>query len=137
MKLNHLGIAVPDLDRAIKEYEALFGYSVLSGPFDDPLQQAKVCFVGEQKAELVMFELIAPLTPESHVTRLLSRGAGAYHVCFEADDIEGTLRQMRSQGCVIVANPVPAVAFGGRRIAWLFTPTRLLIELVEPRSCNE
>jgi len=131
MKLKHLGIAVPDIERAIKEYEVLFGYSLLSGPFDDRQQQAKVCFVGREGGDQVVFELIAPLSAESHVNRLISKGTGAYHACFEVDDIGGALRHMRSQGCLIVADPAPAVAFDGRRIAWLFTPTKLLIELVE------
>ena len=94
----------------MKEYEALFGYSLLSSPFDDRQQQAKVCFVGREGADQVVFELIAPLSAESHVNRLISKGAGAYHACFEVDDIGRLLRHMRSQGCLIVADSALAVA---------------------------
>jgi len=94
----------------MKEYEALFGYSLLSRPFDDRQQQAKVCFVGREGADQVVFELTAPLSAESHVKRLISKGAGAYHACFEVDDIGRVLRHMRSQGCLIVADSALAVA---------------------------
>jgi methylmalonyl-CoA/ethylmalonyl-CoA epimerase len=38
---------------------------------------------------------------------------------------------MKSKRCLLLGDPVPAVAFGGRRIAWLYTPTRQLVELLE------
>ena len=40
-RFDHLGVAVADLDRARADYEALFGYQLLSGPFDDPAQEAR------------------------------------------------------------------------------------------------
>jgi methylmalonyl-CoA/ethylmalonyl-CoA epimerase len=61
----------------------------------------------------------------------LSIGIGAYHVCYEVKALESALVHVRAHGCVIVANPVPAVAFGGRRVAWLYMPTRQLVELLE------
>jgi methylmalonyl-CoA epimerase len=135
MRFDHMGVAVADLDKSVAMYERLFGYKVLSGPFDDPAQQARVIFLGSGRPGDFVVELIAPLSDASHVARLVSKagggGAGAYHVCYEVDEIEKTLAEMRSQGCMIVQNPVPAVAYQQRRIAWLYTPARQLIELVE------
>ncbi len=131
MTIDHIGVVVPDIDQAIKTYKDLFGYSLLSGPFDDPAQQAKVCFVGTDSDDKVLIELIVPLVENSHVARLLARGGGAYHVCYKVADIDQTLDYMREKGCLVVSNPVPAVAYGGRRIAWFYTPTRQLVELVE------
>jgi methylmalonyl-CoA/ethylmalonyl-CoA epimerase len=56
---------------------------------------------------------------------------GAYHICCEVDDLDSTVRELRSRGCLIVREPAAAVAFEGRRIAWFYTPTRQLMELVE------
>jgi methylmalonyl-CoA/ethylmalonyl-CoA epimerase len=53
------------------------------------------------------------------------------HVCYEVDDLDLQIRQMRAAGSVVAKPPLPAVAFDGRRIAWMFTPDRLLIELLE------
>ncbi|MFM9997144.1 MAG: HAD-IIIC family phosphatase [Phycisphaerales bacterium] len=131
MRFDHMGVAVADLEASVGVYERLFGYRVLSGPFDDPAQQARVVFLGSGRPGDFVIELIAPLSPSSHVARVVAKGAGAYHVCYEVPDIEKTLAEMRGGGCMIVANPVPAVAYQGRRIAWLFTPAKQLIELVE------
>ena len=136
-RFNHMGVAVADIEKALPVYEQLFGYQVLSGPFDDAQQQARVVFIGrpgsfkDQVAGDFVLELIAPLDEKSHVARLLSKGGGAYHVCYEVDNVEQTLADLRDKSCLIVSNPVPAVAYAGRRIAWFYTPTQQLVELVE------
>jgi methylmalonyl-CoA/ethylmalonyl-CoA epimerase len=131
LRFNHLGVAVSDIEKAVAVYEDLFGYKLLSGPFDDSQQQATVCFIGTDDPPNIVFELVAPLNDSSHVARLLAKGAGAYHVCYEVDDISATVAGMRAKGCLLVSGPTPAVAFEERRIAWLYTPTRQLMELVE------
>jgi FkbH-like protein len=135
LRFDHMGVAVADLDKSVALYERLFGYKVISGPFDDPAQQARVIFLSSGRAGDFTVELIAPLSESSHVERLISKagggGAGAYHVCYEVDQIEKTLADLRTQGCIIVQQPVPAVAYEQRRIAWLMTPARQMIELVE------
>jgi methylmalonyl-CoA/ethylmalonyl-CoA epimerase len=132
-KLLHVGVAVPEIEPATRTLEALFGYQVVSGPFDDPIQKVTVNFLnqsgGEPEPEI---ELIAPLTPDSPIRSMLNKtGGGAYHLCFETNDLERALVHMRSQGCIVVSPPQPAVAFGGRRIAWFYTSTRQVFELVE------
>ena len=64
----------------------------------------------------------------------LAKGIGAYHICYEVSDLEKTLEDVRASGCVLISAPVPAAAFEGRRIAWLSTPTRHLVELLEVRD---
>jgi methylmalonyl-CoA/ethylmalonyl-CoA epimerase len=132
-KLLHVGVAVPEIEPATQTLEALFGYRVVSGPFDDPIQKVTVNFLnqsgGEPEPEI---ELIAPLTPDSPIRSMLNKtGGGAYHLCFETNDLERALAHVRSKGCIVVSGPAPAVAFGGRRIAWFYTSTRQVFELVE------
>jgi methylmalonyl-CoA/ethylmalonyl-CoA epimerase len=79
----------------------------------------------------MMIELVAPATEDSPVTRVLAKSITAYHACYEVDDIEEALINVRAQGCLVISKPTPATAFSGRRIAWFYTPTRQLIELVE------
>lgn len=130
-KFHHLGIAVHEIHSALQTYKSLFGYRLLSGPFDDPLQAASICFVGSESGVNPMLELIAPLGGDSHVHSILQKGAGAYHLCYEVPDLEHTMEAARVEGCVVVRNPAPAVAFDGRRVAWLYTPTRHLLEILE------
>lgn len=128
---HHLGVAVSDLDEACAFYKAAFGFKMISGPFDDPIQKVTVCFLGSGTAGATPLELICPLNDTAPVNSYLAKGIGAYHICFEVDRIGEALDRLWQNGSMIVSQPVPAVAFGGRKIAWCFTPTRQLVELVE------
>lgn len=131
-QLLHVGVAVPSLDSAAKSLGDLFGYRVVSGPFDDPIQKVTVNFLSHGENNVAEIELIAPLTDDSPIKSMLAKGSGgAYHLCFGTTDIDAALQHAKNNGCIIVSGPVPAVAFGGRRIAWLYTPSRQLFELVE------
>ena len=131
MKLNHLGFAVPDIDQALSVYQKAFGYKVLSGPYDDPIQKVTVCFIGSGIPGELPIELVSPLGEDSPVHKIVAKGSGVYHVCYEVEDMDKALAEMRAQGCIIVSKPVPAVAFEGRRIAWFYTPKRQLVEVIE------
>ncbi len=131
LTFHHIGVAVADIDKAIPAYRDLLGYTAVDGPYDDPLQKVRVCFLTVPGSPDPCVELIAPMDKDAPVNRYLAKEAGAYHLCYQAADMERTLADLRSRGCVMVSGPVPAVAFAGRRIAWLFMPTRQLIEVVE------
>ena len=131
-KLRHVGVAVPKLGPTTDTLATLFGYKVVSGPFDDPVQKVSVNFLAKSDNDLAEIELIAPLTEDSPITPMLAKGGGAaYHLCFETSDIEQAVAHAKNNGCIIVSPPVPAVAFKGRRIAWIYTRSRQLFELVE------
>jgi methylmalonyl-CoA epimerase len=131
LRFSHIGVAVPSIKQALVTYQAVFGYVVLSGPFDDPIQQVSVCFLGTGEPGDLTMELVEPLGSDSPVTKVLARGIGAYHICYEVDDMEAALKYVRSKSCIVVSKPVPAIAFKGKRISWFYTPTRQLVELVE------
>jgi methylmalonyl-CoA/ethylmalonyl-CoA epimerase len=129
-KFNHVGIAVENLEQATEFYVQALGSRIVAGPFEDPIQKVKLCFLGSEPHRGVL-EIISPSQDDSPLKGYLSKGIGAYHVCYEVADLEKSLTELRSKGCIIVATPVPAVAFGGRMIAWCFTPTKHLIELLQ------
>ncbi len=107
----------------------------MSGPFDDPIQKVAVNFLTTSDHDAVEIELIAPLTEDSPIRAMLAKGGGgAYHLCFETNDLEAALNHARKNGCIIVSGPVPAVAFQNRRIAWIYTSSRQLFELVEEKA---
>ena len=134
-KLLHVGVAVPALGPTTELLTALFGYRVISGPFDDPIQRVSVNFLTTQDHDVVEIELIAPLTEDSPIRATLAKGGGAaYHLCFETADLDAALTHAVQQKCLIVSPPAPAVAFNGRRIAWIYTKSRQLFELVEAAS---
>jgi methylmalonyl-CoA/ethylmalonyl-CoA epimerase len=127
---HHVGIAVRDFTKALPNYEALFGYKLVSGPFDDPLQNVSVCFLRRGNDDAVL-ELVAPLGPNSPVDRVLKKGGGPYHICYQVDDIHGAIKEQIENGSFLISGPVPAVAFAMREIAWLMTEAELLVELLQ------
>ena len=133
-RLLHVGVAVPQLEKAAQTLDKLFGYKTVSGPFDDPIQRVTVSFLQQEMTDAAEIELIAPLTDDAPIRAMLAKDIGAYHFCFETTDMDGALAHAKRQGCMVVSGPSPAVAFGGRRIAWLYAPTRQLFELVEAEA---
>ncbi|HTS12545.1 MAG TPA: VOC family protein [Candidatus Limnocylindrales bacterium] len=100
----------------------------------DPLQRVKVSFIGGGNSSSPLVELVEPAGPNSPVDKFLQRGGGLHHLCYEVDRLEEQLSFSRSVGEVIVKPPLPAVAFEGRRIAWVVTKDKLLLEFLEAAS---
>jgi methylmalonyl-CoA/ethylmalonyl-CoA epimerase len=131
LKIHHLGIAVASLDESLEFYQNVLNFVLITDTIDDPIQKVRLCFLKQKEEEGFQIELIQPLNSTSPVNGYLSKGIGAYHICYEVPQIEKALEYLRTKQCIVVSLPVPAVAFEGRRIAWCFTPTKHLIELVE------
>lgn len=129
-RIEHVGVAVPDIERAISQYADTLGYKLLRGPFDDPQQQARVAFIGNDCGG-TQLELVAPLAAGSQVERVLAKGQGLYHICYEVPNIDEAITHLRGQKCILISGPTPAVAYDNRPIAWLYTPSKQLTELVE------
>jgi methylmalonyl-CoA/ethylmalonyl-CoA epimerase len=130
LRLHHVGIAVPDIPRAAADFISQFGYRAVSGIIHDPLQTAFVQFfrVGNDQT---LLELVAPDGPESKLSAATKRHSGLHHLCYAVNDICGACGRLNAEGMVVIQEPVPAVAFPGRRIAWLLGRNRVLTELVE------
>jgi methylmalonyl-CoA/ethylmalonyl-CoA epimerase len=130
---HHIGVAVRRINEPIQVLKNLFGYDVVSGPFDDPIQNVTVCFLSRGAGD-PLIELVAPLGPNSPVDQFLKKGGGTYHVCYEVPDMAAAIQHLTSQKSVLLSGPSPAVAFGMRPIAWLMTKANLLVELVRAKS---
>jgi methylmalonyl-CoA/ethylmalonyl-CoA epimerase len=131
LRLHHIGYAVQDISTYFHGfYKPLFPSAELGELYEDPVQKVRIGFVSGPPGPLI--ELIQPLTAESPVAAIIgSARGGIYHVCYEVEDLDVELRRFRRQRCLPIGRPVGAVAFGGRRIVFLMSPQRDLIELVE------
>ncbi len=114
-KIQHLGIAVKDLDRAVA-----FFRDVLGLPFEGYET------VDEQKVKTAMFrvgetkvEILASTSPDGPVGRFLEkRGEGVHHVCFKVADIDGAISRTRSMGVKMI-DETPKSGVHGTRVAFL------------------
>ena len=131
MRFHHVGYAVRDIRAYLEEFlKPLFAPVNVGQPISDPIQQVKVCFVMMRGGTVI--ELVEPLGEKSPIRSIIgsSRG-GIYHLCYETDDFDQQVSRFRAKRCLALGKPVPATAFGGRRIVFLMTPQRDLIELLE------
>lgn len=127
-RLHHVGYATPSIAASRVLYEDM-GFTAATPVYHDPVQQVRVVFMSTGADVLV--ELVEPASEKSPVSNFLKkRGPGLHHLCYEVDDIERECASMREKGGIITCEPVPAVAFEGRRIAFVFRREGL-IELLE------
>jgi methylmalonyl-CoA/ethylmalonyl-CoA epimerase len=131
IKLHHVGFVVASIAQVIERFACS-----LSAEWDnqityDPLQNVRVAFLRTGIQSEASIELVEPAGEVSPVTAFLKRGGGMHHLCYEVQDLELQLGLIRATGSVIVRQPAPATAFNGRRIAWVITPDRLLLEYLE------
>jgi methylmalonyl-CoA/ethylmalonyl-CoA epimerase len=98
-RLNHVGVAVPDIDAAIAFWREAMGATVVTEPFDMPQQGVRVCFVDTPNGG-TQIELLAPLSEASPVSAFLAKNplGGQHHLAFEVPDIEAARAEFEAQG---------------------------------------
>lgn len=98
-RLNHVGIAVPDLNEAIRFWREVMGATDITEPFDLPEQGVRVCFVNTP-GHGTQIELLAPLSDTSPITGFLARNprGGQHHLAFEVPDIATARATFEAQG---------------------------------------
>lgn len=129
-RIDHIGVAVEDLEAGIELYEKGFG-----------MELAHRETVEEQGVEAVLLdvgdghvELLAPLGPDTPVGKYLERkGPGLHHVAYAVDDIDSTLEQLAASGIELI-DSVARVGIRGTRVAFLHPRSTgaVLTEIVEP-----
>lgn len=129
-RLHHVGFVVEDVERALPAFQSSTLAQWDGRLFEDPQQGVRVAFLSAPGSP-VQLELVSPLGPDSPVARFLNQGGGLHHLCYEVAGFDASIAEMRARGNLVVRAPQSAVAFEGRRIAWIMTREKLLIELLE------
>lgn len=98
-RLNHVGVAVPDLPNAIRFWREVMGARVVTEPLDMPEQGVRVCFVDTPDGG-TQVELLAPLSDGSPVSAFLERNplGGQHHLAFEVPDIAAARAEFEAMG---------------------------------------
>jgi len=129
MRIEHIGIATPRIDEALKFWRDALG-----------LQVVNVEEVAEQGVRVAMLpvgeprvELLEPTSEASPIAKFLAkRGAGIHHIAVRVDDIRATLRRLQEQGARLI-DESPRVGAGGCLVAFVHPSAAggVLLELVE------
>jgi len=131
--IDHIGIAVWDLEKSQARWAALFG--AISGPVEE-LEERGVRLVKLNFPEGPTVELISPLGDASPLTKFLTdRGEGIHHFCFEVEDIGAMMDRLKIAG-LEMASEKPQKGAAGSLIAFIHPRSLngVLVELVESRA---
>jgi methylmalonyl-CoA/ethylmalonyl-CoA epimerase len=107
-KIHHVGIVVPDLEKAMSFWRDLLGLALVKAAVvQDQGVKAALLKAGDNE-----IELLEPLVAENGVGKFLARrGGGLHHVCFETDDVDGELGRARAKGIQLIDHqPRPGLA---------------------------
>jgi methylmalonyl-CoA/ethylmalonyl-CoA epimerase len=131
VKLHHIGYVVSSIQESSQPFSLALGVTWDGNIVFDPIQGVRVAFFQGRSKSDPLIEFVEPGEPTSPVTRFLERGGGLHHLCYEVGDLDSHLTFCRPLGVTVIRRPVPAVAFGGRRIAWAVTKRGPLLEFLE------
>ena len=128
-KIHHIGVAVNDLNDAIRLYRTAFGAELVHRARNEQ-EGLEAAFLRVGDGEV---ELMSPLRDDSPVGKFMAkRGPGFHHVAYGVSDIEGALAEARAAGLELIDNE-PRMGMHGARIAFLHPKSvgGVLTELVE------
>ena len=130
-KLNHIAIATPSLDDAIKTYKDMLGVKI-SDPIAQTDHGVKVVFIELPNTKI---ELLEPLGENSPIEKFLDKNkkGGIHHICFEVEDIDSAIMRLKRDGASILGDGKAKIGAHGKPVIFLhpkdFNGT--LIELEE------
>jgi methylmalonyl-CoA epimerase len=129
IKIDHLGIAVPDLADAVAAFEAL-GFRV-EATHEVPTEKVKTAFLPVGESHL---ELLEPTDETSVIARFLEKRSGLHHVCFLVSDIDSMLADLQKRGVRLI-DETPRPGAGGCRVAFIHPSATagVLVELKEAK----
>ncbi len=134
-KIDHIAIAVPDIDEAARFYTEQLGLK-MTGKEAVPDNKVVVGFipVGETRIELVQ-----PDSPDSSVAKFIEkRGPGLQHICFQVDDIAAELTRLKAAGVRLI-NETPVPGAHGTRVGFVHPKATggVLVELSQPPDSDQ
>lgn len=116
-RLNHVAIAVPDLEAAVSQYRDALGADV-GAPQDEPEHGVTVVFVRLPNTKI---ELLYPLGENSPIAGFLEKNpsGGIHHVCYEVDDIGAAASHIVSKGARVLGDGRPKIGAHGKPVLFL------------------
>ena len=116
-RLNHVAIAVPDLEAAAQQYRDVLGARV--SPIEDqPAHGVRTVFVELPNTKV---ELLGVLGDTSPIAGFLEKNAagGIHHVCYEVDDILAARDRLKAQGARVLGDGEPKIGAHGKPVLFL------------------
>jgi methylmalonyl-CoA/ethylmalonyl-CoA epimerase len=129
MVIDHIGVAVKDIEKGIAHWRDVFGYRQATEVVINTRQKVKVAFM--EKADSLTVKVISPSDDSSPLHKFLATGEGVHHLCFKCDNLDEQLVELKSKGLRIITQPQPGEAFDNENIAFVFGKMGLNIEVID------
>jgi methylmalonyl-CoA/ethylmalonyl-CoA epimerase len=133
-RVDHIGVAVEDLDASLELYERDYGMTLVHREtIAEQGVEAALLDVGENH-----IELLAATGPDTPVGKFIAKkGPGMHHVAYQVDDIEATLAALKASGLRLI-DETPRIGIRNSRVAFLHPKTAggLLTEIVQPADVH-
>ena len=116
-RLNHVAIAVPDLEAASAQYRGALGADV-GAPHDEPDHGVTVVFINLPNTKI---ELLYPLGDDSPIANFLEKNpsGGIHHICYEVDDILAARDKLKAEGTRVLGSGEPKIGAHGKPVLFL------------------
>ncbi|MGS4945675.1 methylmalonyl-CoA epimerase [Meridianimarinicoccus sp. RP-17] len=116
-RLNHVAIAVPDLEAARAQYRDALG-AMVGAPQDEPDHGVTVVFIELPNTKI---ELLYPLGEDSPIKGFLEKNpaGGIHHICYEVDDIIAARDNLAATGARVLGNGEPKIGAHGKPVLFL------------------
>lgn len=129
MILHHIGYLVDSIEKGIQDYSPLLqNGTAVSEIFNIEAQNVKVCFL--PLARNIFMELVEPLEGNKALLKMRKKGIGFYHLGYMVEDIQRSILDFEESNYFLVSI-FNSPAFDGRQCAFLLSPDRQLIELIQ------
>ena len=133
--IDHIGIAVKDLDERVTYYTNVLGMKLINVE-EVESEQVRVAFIDAGNTHI---ELLEPLTKESAIYKYLEkRGEGIHHIALAVTGIEQEMEKMRGEGARLLSEQ-PKIGAGGAKVVFIHPKSSygVLYELVDRSSAKE
>lgn len=129
MIIDHIGVVVPSLEPALKQWEAFFGYQRNSDIVQNTRQKVRVVFLSKQNS--LTIKLIEPSAADSPVSQMARKGGGLHHLCFRCPELDREILLLQERGARLLVPPQPGEAFNNHLIAFMLFGNNLNVELID------
>lgn len=135
MKVDHIGYLSYNIEKSIQAFRQL-GFEQETEVYIDNIpdenssaRNVYICFIRNDNTRV---ELVSPIDENSDVYSTIKRqGEGPYHICYQVEDLEDKIQELKNDGWMLLKRPAKAMAFDYARVSFLLKKGVGMIELVE------
>ena len=129
MEVHHLGIIVDDLKNSTIEFEESIGGSKEGKEILDEGIGVTIQFIKDPSG--ILYELVQPIDEDSKIFSVLKTNNHLHHIAYKVDLIEERVKELRNNGFGTLTKLMKAKAFENKRVVFLLSPNKYIVELVE------